>query len=114
MVYGTAIAVAALILFGAARAFARRGGNTSDPSIGPSSSDLHIVGRTRVGIGRSLVIVNVDGRRLLLGSTRQQWTALADLGAAREPGAAGVGDAIEIELVRAMEASRLRREGRRP
>jgi hypothetical protein len=75
-------------------------------------SSCHMM--TFLGIGRSLVIVNVDGRRLLLGSTRQQWTALADLGAAREPGAAGVGDAIEIELVRAMEASRLRREGRRP
>lgn len=114
LVYGIAIAVAVLVLIGAARAMGRRFDDATNPSMGLSPSDLQIVGRTRVGIGRSLVIVDVDGRRLLLGSTRQQWTALADLGAARERGAAHPQDTIEIELVRALEASRHRREGRRP
>ena len=109
LVYGTAAAVAALTLFGATRALWRRAHHANDPS----PSDLRVVGRTRVGVGRSLVIVDVDGRRLLLGSTRQQWTALADLGAARDRGRNQPVDSIEAELARAMEATRQRREGER-
>jgi flagellar biogenesis protein FliO len=110
LVYGTATAVAVLTLLGAARALWRRAHHPGDPS----PSDLRVVGRARVGVGRSLVIVDVDGRRLLLGSTRQQWTALAYLGAARDRGRALPVDSIEAELARAMEATRRRRQGERP
>jgi flagellar biogenesis protein FliO len=113
VVYGTAIAVAALVLYGAARAFWRRPGSAQDPAYGPPPPDLQVVGRTRVGIGRSLVIVDVEGRRLLLGSTREQWTALADLGAARVGSPDDPAGTIELELARAIEASRQRRGGRR-
>jgi len=114
LVYGTATAVAVLTLAGAARALWRRAHGDGASSFAPPPSDLQVVGRTRVGVGRSLVIVDVDGRRLLLGSTRQQWTALADLGAARPRDVSEPQDAIEAELARALEATRRRREGNRP
>lgn len=114
VVYGTAVAVAALVLYGALRAFWRRPGSAQDPAFGPPPPDVHVVGRTRVGIGRSLVVVDVEGRRLLLGSTPHQWTALADLGAARQAAAGETAGAIEMELARAIEVSRQRRGGRRP
>jgi flagellar biogenesis protein FliO len=113
VVYGTAIAVAALVLYGALRAFWRRPGSAQDPAFGPPPPDINVVGRTRVGIGRSLVLVDVQGRRLLLGSTSRQWTALADLGAARHAADDETDGAIEMELARAIEASRQRRGGRR-
>jgi flagellar biogenesis protein FliO len=113
LVYGTSAAVAALVLFGALRAFWRRPGSPADPQFGDPPPDVQVIGRTRVGIGRSLLVVDVDGRRLLLGSTPHQWTALADLGTARRGASGAMDDAIEIELARAMDASRQRRGGRR-
>jgi flagellar biogenesis protein FliO len=113
VVYGTSLAVGGLVLFGALRAFWRRSDAEHGPEFGPPPPDLRILGRTRIGVGRSLVIVDVDGRRLLLGSTSHHWTALADLGTARTPDTADADGTIELELARAMEAARQRRGGRR-
>lgn len=106
-IYATAFAVSAAVLYGASRVLAAR------PKGSPEAEEvlpLHVVSRTRVGIGRTLVLVEVDGRRLLLGSTREHWAALADLG--RAPGAAteeDVFEEIEDELNRASRAARQRR-----
>jgi flagellar biogenesis protein FliO len=74
-----------------------------------SSAGLRVVTRTRVGVGRALVLVEVDGRRLLLGSTREEWSALADLGRARPIESDDVFEGIEEELLRASESARHRR-----
>jgi flagellar biogenesis protein FliO len=115
-VYATSLAVAALVLYGAIRYFWRRPSSPAPDgaSYGPPPPEVLVLGRTRVGVGRSLLIVEVEGRRLLLGSTPQHWTPLADLGAARFRADEGAPDAIEAELARAVEASRQRRQGRRP
>ena len=63
VVYGIAAAVAALVLYGALRAFWRRPGSAQEPAFGPPPPDISVVGRTRIGIGRSLVLVDVQGRR---------------------------------------------------
>lgn len=111
--YAIAVAVAAAILYGAARAFGRRSGVDDDPMFGPPAPELQILTRTRVGIGRTLVVVEVEGRRLLLGSTRGQWCALADLGTARSRDEAGIYEGIDAELRRVAESSRLPRGRRR-
>jgi flagellar biogenesis protein FliO len=113
-VYGTAFAVATLVLYGAIRFFSRGSVPDGEPAFGPPPTEIQVLTRTRVGIGRSLVVVEVEGRRLLLGSTRQSWAALADLGAARSDAPFGPADSIEAELARAVEASRQRRGGRKP
>jgi flagellar biogenesis protein FliO len=114
LVYGTAIAVVALVLYGVVQVVGRRLDDAASRT-GSDAPELNVIVRTRVGIGRSLVVVDVEGRRLLLGSTRQQWTALADLGEAGERLVrdGDSDDAIETELARAIEASRQRRGGRR-
>ncbi len=112
-VYATALSVAALVLYGAVRYFWRRPQAELETSYGPPPPEVLVLGRTRVGVGRSLLIVEVEGRRLLLGSTSQQWTPLADLGAARHRDESDSDDPIEVELSRAVEASRQRRGGRR-
>lgn len=113
LVYVIALAVAGLILFGAFRYFWRRPAGDGT-EFGPPPPEVTVIGRTRIGIGRSLFIVEVEGRRLLLGSTTHSWTALADLGAARMRDEENVSlDSIDVELTRAVEASRQRRGGRR-
>ena len=62
--------------------------------------------RTPMGRGRQLVVVEVEGRRLLLGSTRSQWCALADLGRGATRQEQEAFDSIESELARAVNASR--------
>jgi len=117
LVYATSLSVAGLVLYGAVRYFWRRPSVLRadiDPAYGPPPPEVLVLGRTRVGIGRSLLIVEVEGRRLLLGSTSQHWTALADLGASRLRHDALESDSIDAELARAVEASRQRRGGRRP
>ena len=116
LVYATSLSVAGLVLYGAVRWFWRRPGSGAeiDPAYDAPPPEVVVLGRTRVGIGRSLLIVEVEGRRLLLGSTAQHWTALADLGAVRRRGDALEDEAIDAELARAVEASRQRRGGRRP
>lgn len=107
-VTGTAVAVAATLLFGAARWLWRRSAS-SEPRFGLPDPDVHVLSRTRVGIGRTLVIVEVEGRRLLLGSTRAQWCALADLGTAKSRAEEEALDGIDAELARAVQATRYRR-----
>jgi len=106
LIYATAICAAAAILFGwyALRPHSR-GGRTDEDG-------LRVVTRTRVGVGRTLVLVEVAGRRLLLGSTRRQWCALADLGSARADDPDDVFQGIEDELLRASESAA--RHRRRP
>ena len=113
--YSIAIVAAALTIYGAFRFFGRRSSPAAeeilDPTPTPDEAELEVLSRTRVGFGRSLVLVRFEGRRILLGVTKGQWTALADLGrslpADQEPGSS-----IEAELNRVLKADRLRR-GRR-
>lgn len=112
-VYATSLSVAALVLYGAVRYFWRRPSADAETSYGQPPPEVLVLGRTRIGVGRSLFIVEVAGRRLLLGSTAHHWTSLADLGAARHREGDDSHDAIEAELSRAVEASRQRRGGRR-
>jgi hypothetical protein len=120
LVYGIAAGVAAATLFGAIRLFGRRP-SAAEGTEADAGADAHadaprprlqVLTRKRVGFGRSLVIVEADGRLLLLGSTRDQWTALADLGRAMRRKAGDVTDPIDAELDRALNASRFRRGGR--
>lgn len=103
----TAFAVSAAVLYGAIRVLMSR----PKGSPNPDDAELRVVTRTRVGIGRTLVLVEVDGRRLLLGSTKEQWSALADLGRtqASDSGEDPFGATIEEELLRASESARHRR-----
>jgi len=104
-IYGTAFAVSAAVLYGAIRLLSR----PKESVCGPTEDEaLRVVTRTRVGIGRTLVLVEVDGRRILLGSARGQWSALADLGKTQDPEEA-VYEEIENELTRASESARRRR-----
>ena len=115
LVYAISAACAAAVLFGALRLFGRRPTPAveTEADAGPRAHTpaptLQVLTRKRVGLGRSLVIVDADGRMLLLGSTREQWTALADLGRTRRARAAGDVDPIDAELDRALNASRIRR-----
>jgi flagellar biogenesis protein FliO len=107
-VYGIAALAAAATIYGAFRLFGQRASGAAD---GVEEGGLTIVSRTPVGLGGSLVVVRFEGRRILLGVTRGQWTALADLGSApSRPGETL--SVIDAELHRALEADRLRR-GRR-
>jgi flagellar biogenesis protein FliO len=107
-VYGVAALAAAATLYGAFRLFGQRASGAAE---GAEEGGLEIVSRTPVGLGGSLVVVRFEGRRILLGVTRGQWTALADLGSApSRPGEAL--SVIDAVLHRALEADRLRR-GRR-
>lgn len=111
LVYGVAVAVAAAALFGAIRLFGRRrtAGEWTEADAG--SPRLLVIERKRVESGRTLVIVEAEGRRFLLGSTRETWTALADLGSAIGARGGDSGDLIEEELKRALGANRFRRGG---
>jgi len=106
-VYGIAALAAAATIYGAFRLFGQRAAGVS----GTEEGGLEVLSRTAVGPGGSLVLVRFEGRRILLGVTRGQWTALADLGSTpSRPGESL--SAIDAELHRAVEADRLRR-GRR-
>jgi flagellar biogenesis protein FliO len=106
LVYAVAAVAAAATLYGAIRFFGARaqGGGAE-----AEESRLEVLSRTPIGLGGSLVVVRFEGRRILLGVTRGQWTALADLGrvsAGPNPGSLSV---IDAELNRAFMADRLRR-----
>jgi flagellar biosynthesis protein FliO len=113
--YAIAIVAAALTIYGAIRFFGRRSTPAPEEILEPASTreegELEVLSRTRVGLGRSLVLVRFEGRRILLGVTKGQWTALADLGRSL-PADQGPGSSIEAELNRALNADRQRR-GRR-
>jgi len=106
-VYGIAALAAAATLYGAFRLFGPRASGAE----GAEKEGLEILSRTPVGPGGSLVLVRFEGRRILLGVTRGQWTALADLGSTPSHSGESL-SAIDAELHRALEADRLRR-GRR-
>jgi flagellar biogenesis protein FliO len=106
LIYATAVCAATAVLFGWIAFRPRTRGGRSD------EDGLRVVTRTRVGVGRTLVLVEVAGRRLLLGSTRRQWCALADLGSANPEDPDHVFQEIEDELLRASESAA--RHRRRP
>ena len=112
-VYAIAALAAASTIYGAIRLLGRRAPSADGEILAPppEADQLEVLSRTRVGFGRSLVLVRFEGRRILLGVTKGQWTALADLGRTplphQEPAST-----IEAELSRVMNADRLRR-GRR-
>lgn len=107
-VYGVGIAVASAALYGILRAWSRRE-EMEDIANGPPPPEIRVLTRTRMGHGRHLVVVEVEGRRILLGSTRSDWTVLADMGS----GQAGPADdpfaPYDAELARAMHATRYRK-----
>jgi flagellar biogenesis protein FliO len=116
----TAIAIGGVTLYGLMRVFPSRSqiellptplDDGESPPAGPD--EVRVVGVTRVGRGQSLVLVEIAGRRLLLGSTRAQWCALADLGVTPAPADANPFGPIEAELARAMRASRDRKGWKR-
>jgi flagellar biogenesis protein FliO len=113
LVYAIAAAAAASTLYGVVRFLIRRSGSGSEePTVPrPASPSLEVLSRTKIGMGRSLVVVECENRRLLLGVTNGAWTALADLGPAPIEDEAPV-STIEAELSRVMQADRFRR-GRR-
>jgi len=106
-VYSIAGLAAAATLYGAFRFFSRRTVAVEEVRTAGAEPPLEILSRTPVGFGRSLVLVRFEGRRILLGVTRGQWTALADLGRAVPTGSPG--SVIEAELNRAFQADRFRR-----
>jgi flagellar biogenesis protein FliO len=107
LVYAVAALAAAATLYGAIRFFGARahGAEAEDAD----ASRLEVLSRTPIGLGGSLVVVRFEGRRILLGVTRGQWTALADLGRASADPARGSLSVIDAELNRAYMADRLRR-----
>jgi flagellar biogenesis protein FliO len=108
------IAVAAVTIYGLTRAFGpERGRGGEDASDDPAAPEIRVLSRERVSRGNTLVIVEVEGRRLLLGSTRSQWCALADLGPVRSKEEADLFAPFDAELTRAMNATRFRRGGKR-
>lgn len=107
--YAVALAVVFAVMYGIARTLNRRLPE-EDVSFGPPA-EIKVLTRATLGRGRNLVIVEVEGRRLLLGSTRSEWTALADLGrVSADDGAANDPFApLDAELARAIQSTRTRR-----
>lgn len=108
--YAVALAVAFAVMYGIARALNRRMPEEEDVSFGPPA-EIRVISRATLGRGRNLVIVEVEGRRLLLGSTRSEWTALADLGRTHSD-ASQTHDPfapLDAELARAIQSTRSRR-----
>ncbi|HYR51948.1 MAG TPA: flagellar biosynthetic protein FliO [Candidatus Dormibacteraeota bacterium] len=117
-VYAIAGMAAVCTLFGAVRLFSRRSTEPTTaivrrdpgaPDAGEEESLVEVVSRTRVGYGGELVLVRFEGRRILLGVTRGQWTALADLGRTTDQKHQDSLSAIDAELNRALHADRMRR-----
>jgi len=105
-VYAVAAVAAASTLYGAMRFLGRRARGAGPE---PGESRLEVLSRTPIGFGGSLVLVRFEGRRILLGVTRGQWTALADLGRTASPQHPESLSSIDAELNRALNADRLRR-----
>ena len=106
LVYAAAALAAAATLYGAIRFFGDRSRRTEEDL---EESRLEVLSRTPVAFGGSLVLVRFEGRRILLGVTRGQWTALADLGKTPAGSSGSALSAIDAELFRALDADRLRR-----
>ena len=108
LVYVIATAVAAVTLYGIGRVFSRRAAGEDDAALEPPP-EIRVLTRARIGRGRNLVVVEVEGRRLLLGSTHKEWTALADLGTASGKQGDDPFAPFDAELARAMHATRYRK-----
>jgi flagellar biogenesis protein FliO len=108
-VYGVAIAVAAVAIYGVLRAWSRREEAEEAASENGPPPEIRVLTRTRMGRGRQLVVVEVEGRRLLLGSTRSEWCALADIGSGPAQPADDPFAQFDAELARAMHATRYRK-----
>lgn len=120
-VYVVAALAAACTLYGAIRLFTRRPGRMdggrgdevdslrAGMDADADSSRLEVLSRTPIGFGGTLVLVRFEGRRILLGMTRGQWTPLADLGRTEAQQKMEALSAIDVELNRALHADRLRR-----
>ncbi len=106
LVYAVAALAAAATLYGAIRFFGARAQGADAEA---EESRLEVLSRTPIGLGGSLVVVRFEGRRILLGVTRGQWTALADLGRASAAPNTNPLSVIDTELNRAYMADRLRR-----
>jgi len=106
LVYAIAALAAASTLYGAIRFFGQR---ARGEDVDPDDSRLEVVSRTPIAFGSSLVLVRFEGRRILLGVTRGQWTALADLGRAPAASNPETSSVIDAELTRALQADRFRR-----
>jgi len=106
LVYAIAALAAATTIYGAIRFFGQRSRGASGA---PDESRLDVLSRTPIAFGGSLVLVRFEGRRILLGVTHGQWTALADLG--RVSGAVRPNElsVIDAERNRALTADRIRR-----
>ena len=117
--YAVAVAVVFAAFYGITCAIARREPHEDqgmERGLGSGRNpEIHVLARARMGRGVSLVLVEVEGRRLLLGSTRSEWSALADLGAVRpEDEDPNPFDPIDAELNRAIQSVRSRRGWTRP
>lgn len=109
--YAVAVGIAAATLYGVARTLGRREAESEEVAFGPPC-EIQVISRTQLGRGRTLVVVEVEGKRLLLGSTSSEWTALADLGSSVGTTVAVSNDPfgpIDAELARAIQASRSKR-----
>jgi flagellar biogenesis protein FliO len=108
--YAVALAVVFAVMYGIARTLNRRLPEEEDVSFGPPA-EIKVLHRATLGRGRNLVIVEVEGRRLLLGSTRSEWTALADLGRVSADGVTENDPfaPLDAELARAIQSTRSRR-----
>ncbi len=122
--YAIAGMIAVSTLFGAIRLFGSRpkreahaavtnrgraGQGLKSASEEDEESQVEVVSRTSVGFGGSLVLVRFEGRRILLGVTRGQWTALVDLGRTAAQKNKDTLSVIDAELNRALHADRIRR-----
>lgn len=106
--YGVGIAVASATLYGILRAWSRRE-EAEELASDPPAPEIRVLTRTRMGHGRQLVVIEVEGRRILLGSTRSEWTALADIGSASASPANDPFASLDAELARAMHVTRYRK-----
>jgi flagellar biogenesis protein FliO len=107
--YAVALAVVFAVMYGIARSLNRHLPEEEDVSFGPPA-EIRVLSRASVGRGRTLVIVEVEGRRLLLGSTRSEWSALADLGSVASATQSSDPFApLDAELARAIQSTRTRR-----
>lgn len=107
-IVAVAIAVAAVTVYGVLRAWSRREESEAE-LLEDAPPEIRVLTRTPMGRGRSLVVVEVEGRRLLLGSTRSEWCALADLGTASAKPTDDIFAPFDAELSRAVHATRYRK-----
>ncbi len=93
------------ILYAALWVMRRYYGKTGIPQRGPS---LMVVQSTQLGPGRSVHLIGIGGKMLLVGATSQQVSLLAEVGSADlavEPEVAVTADSFERQLRKAIEVA---------